>query len=304
MGVERRATVSEPRSESALVKARILVEALPYIQSFFGKTIVVKYGGAAMVEEKLKAEVAQDIVLMRYVGMRPVIVHGGGPQIGEAMAKVGLSSTFIDGLRVTDPETMRIVEAVMVGHINQEIVGLINHGGGTAVGLSGKDGSFIKARKTVHRRGKGAENEIVDLGLVGEVVAVNPKVVRSLEEEGFIPVIAPTGVDEHGTTYNINADLAAGEIAAALGAEKLIVLTDIDGILDREGRLYSSLGRDDVEKLVEEQVISTGMVPKVRACLRALEGGVQKTHIINGTIPHALLLELFTAEGVGTEVTA
>jgi acetylglutamate kinase len=296
--------VSEPRSEAALVKARILVEALPYIQSFFGKTIVVKYGGAAMVEEKLKAEVTQDVVLMRYVGMRPVIVHGGGPQIGEAMTQAGLTPTFIDGLRVTDPETMRIVETVMVGSINQEIVGLINRSGGTAVGLSGKDGNFIKARKAAHRRGKGREDEWVDLGLVGEVVAVNPQVVRSLEEEGFIPVIAPTGVDTEGVTYNINADVAAGEIAAALSAEKLILLTDIDGILDREGRLLSSLGRDAVEKLVGEQVISAGMLPKVKACLRALEGGVNKTHIINGTIPHALLLELFTAEGVGTEVCA
>ena len=290
--------------DSAVAKARILVEALPYIRSFFGKTIVVKYGGAAMVEEKLMAEVAQDIVLMRYVGMRPVIVHGGGPQIGEAMTKAGLTPTFIDGLRVTDPETMRIVETVMVGSINQEIVGLINRSGGTAVGLSGKDGNFIRARKAAHRRGKGAENERVDLGLVGEVVAVDPRVVRSLEEEAFIPVIAPTGVDEEGITYNINADLAAGEIASALAAEKLIVLTDIDGILDREGRLHSSLGRDEVEKLIEEQVISTGMVPKVKACLRALEGGVLKTHIINGTISHALLLELLTAEGVGTEITA
>ena len=290
--------------DSAVAKARILVEALPYIRSFFGKTIVVKYGGAAMVEEKLMAEVAQDIVLMRYVGMRPVIVHGGGPQIGEAMTKAGLTPTFIDGLRVTDPETMRIVETVMVGSINQEIVGLINRSGGTAVGLSGKDGNFIRARKAAHRRGKGAENERVDLGLVGEVVAVDPRVVRSLEEEAFIPVIAPTGVDEEGITYNINADLAAGEIASALAAEKLIVLTDIDGILDREGRLHSSMGRDEVEKLIEEQVISTGMVPKVKACLRALEGGVLKTHIINGTIPHALLLELLTAEGVGTEITA
>ncbi|MFQ5962337.1 MAG: acetylglutamate kinase [Candidatus Methylomirabilales bacterium] len=297
-----RAKVGE-RMESAVAKARILVEALPYIQSFFGKTIVVKYGGAAMVEEKLKAEVAQDIVLMRYVGMRPVIVHGGGPQIGEAMAQAGLTPTFIDGLRVTDPETMRIVETVMVGSINQEIVGLINRSGGTAVGLSGKDGNFIRARKTAHRRGTGSE-ELVDLGLVGEVVAVNPRVVRSMEDEGFIPVIAPTGVDEEGTTYNINADVAAGEIAAALSAEKLILLTDIDGILDRGGHLFSSLSRDDVKKLVEEQVISTGMLPKVKACLRALEGGVNKTHIINGTIPHALLLELLTAGGVGTEVCA
>ena len=296
--------MTEPRIDSPAAKAQILIEALPYIRTFFGKTIVVKYGGAAMVEEKLKMEVAQDVVLMRYVGMRPVIVHGGGPQIGDAMAKAGLTSTFIDGLRVTDPETMRIVETVMVGSINQEIVGLINRSGGTAVGLSGKDGNFIRARKAKPRKGKEGDTELVDLGLVGDIVAVNPKVVRSLEEEGFIPVIAPTGVDKDGITYNINADLAAGEIAAALAAEKLILLTDTDGILDREGRLYSSLGRDEVEKLVEEQVISKGMIPKVKACLRALEAEVHKTHIINGTIPHALLLELFTAEGVGTEVYA
>ena len=296
--------MTEPRIDSPAAKAQILIEALPYIRTFFGKTVVVKYGGAAMVEEKLKMEVAQDVVLMRYVGMRPVIVHGGGPQIGDAMAKAGLTSTFIDGLRVTDPETMRIVETVMVGSINQEIVGLINRSGGAAVGLSGKDGNFIRARKAKPRKGKEGDAELVDLGLVGDIVAVNPKVVRSLEEEGFIPVIAPTGVDKDGITYNINADLAAGEIAAALAAEKLILLTDTDGILDREGQLYSSLGRDEVEKLVEEQVISKGMIPKVKACLRALEAEVHKTHIINGTIPHALLLELFTAEGVGTEVYA
>jgi acetylglutamate kinase len=296
--------VSEPHHESAVAKAQILIEALPYIRHFFGKTIVIKYGGAAMVEDKLKAQVAQDIVLMRYVGMRPVIVHGGGPQIGEAMKRAGLTPTFIDGLRVTDPETMRIVETVMVGSINQEIVGLINRGGGTAVGLSGKDGNLITARRARHSRKKGAETELLDLGLVGEVVEVNPKVVRSLEDAGFIPVIAPTGADEEGVVYNINADLAAGEIAAALAAEKLVLLTDTDGILDREGQLCSTLSRADVEKLVDQQVISQGMVPKVRACLRALEGGAKKTHIINGTIPHALLLEIFTARGVGTEVTA
>ena len=225
--------MTEPRIDSPAAKAQILIEALPYIRAFFGKTVVVKYGGAAMVEEKLKMEVAQDVVLMRYVGMRPVIVHGGGPQIGDAMAKAGLTSTFIDGLRVTDPETMRIVETVMVGSINQEIVGLINRSGGTAVGLSGKDGNFIRARKAKPRKGKEGDTELVDLGLVGDIVAVNPKVVRSLEEEGFIPVIAPTGVDMDGITYNINADLAAGEIAAALAAEKLILLTDTDGIWHR-----------------------------------------------------------------------
>ncbi|MFQ5839305.1 MAG: acetylglutamate kinase [Candidatus Methylomirabilales bacterium] len=287
---------------SAMAKAEILVEALPYIRQFSGKSIMVKCGGAAMVEDRLKAEVAKDVVLMRYVGMRPIIVHGGGPQIGEAMDRAGLTPSFVDGLRVTDAETMEIVERVLVGSINQEIVALINRHGGAAVGLSGKDGGLIRARKAEPVRRKGPNAEFVDLGLVGEVATVEPKVVRALEEAGFIPVIAPTGVDETGATVNLNADLAAGEIAAALGAEKLIVLTDTDGILDRQGKLFSTLGREDVEKLIEDGVIAEGMIPKVRACLRAIEGGVGKTHIINGKIPHAILLELFTASGVGTEV--
>ena len=289
---------------SGIAKARVLTEALPYIRAFWGKTVVVKYGGAAMTDATLKEDVVADIVLMRYVGMRPVVVHGGGPQIGEAMAQAGLTPTFIDGLRVTDEATMRIVETVLVGSINQEFVTLMNRKGGPAVGLSGKDGGLIRARKSVPRRGKGASAEVIDLGLVGEITGINPRILRTLEEGGFIPIVAPTGVDEEGVTYNINSDLAAGEIAAALAAEKLILLTDIDGILDRAGKLYPTLSRDDVEKLIEDGVIGQGMLPKVRACLRALEGGVRKTHIINGKVPHALLLELFTAEGVGTEVFA
>lgn len=287
---------------SGIAKAQVLTEALPYIRAFSGKTVVVKYGGAAMTDASLKESVVADIVLMRYVGMRPVVVHGGGPQIGQAMAQAGLTPTFIDGLRVTDEATMRIVETVLVGSINQEIVTLMNRKGGQAVGLSGKDGGLIRARKSPPGRGKGSDGEPIDLGLVGEIAAVNPRILRTLEEAGFIPIVAPTGVDEQGVTYNINADLAAGEVAAALVAEKLILLTDTDGILDRTRKLYPTLSRDDVEKLIEDGVIGEGMLPKVRACLRALEGGVRKTHIINGKVPHALLLELFTAEGVGTEV--
>ena len=289
---------------SGIAKAQVLTEALPYIRAFWGKTVVVKYGGAAMTDTTLKEDVVADIVLMRYVGMRPVVVHGGGPQIGQAMAQAGLTPTFIDGLRVTDEATMRIVETVLVGSINQELVTLMNRKGGLAVGLSGKDGGLIRARKSAPRKGKGPNAGVVDLGLVGEIAGINPRILRALEEEGFIPIVAPTGVDDEGVTFNINADMAAGEIAAALAAEKLILLTDTDGILDRAGALYPTLSRDDVEKLIEDGIIAEGMLPKVRACLGALEGGVRKSHIINGKVPHALLLELFTAEGVGTEVFA
>lgn len=279
-------------------KASVLIEALPYIKAFFGKTLVVKYGGKAMVDEELKRAVILDIILMHYVGMRPILVHGGGPQIDQAMNRAGLKPKRIGGLRVTDPETMRIVEQVLVGEINQEIVSLINQHGGSAVGLSGKDGGLIKARKASPVKGI----EVVDLGLVGEIVHVNPVILRTLEKDGFIPVVAPTGFSEDGATYNINADLVAGELAAALSAEKLILLTDTDGILDKEGKLLSTLNRGEVEGLIEDGTISEGMLPKVQACLIALNGGVRKTHIINGTIPHALLLEIFTQRGIGTEI--
>lgn len=282
--------------EQLIQKATVLIEALPYIRAFAGKTIVVKYGGAAMDKEGLKEAVILDAILMRAVGLRPVMVHGGGPQIDRAMDRAGLTPRFVQGLRVTDADTMRIVEMVLVGEINQEIVALINRHGGSAVGLSGKDGGLLRARKAAPAVGG------VDLGFVGEVVRVDPRPVRTLEEAGFIPVVAPTATDEDGTTYNVNADLAAGEIAAALGAEKLVLLTDTDGILDRAGRLVSTLSRAEIEGLVADGTISTGMLPKVRACLTALEGGVRKAHIINGTVPHALLLEIFTAEGVGTEI--
>lgn len=289
--------------EGAISKAGVLIEALPYIQSFHNKTVVVKYGGAAMAEEVLKKAVALDVILMRYVGIKPVLVHGGGPQIGIAMEKAGLEPRFVEGLRVTDEATMAIVEMVLVGQINQEIVALLNDNGGRAVGLSGKDGGLLKARRAlVSKRREDGSIEEVDIGLVGEVVAVNAEVIRALEEGGFIPVIAPTGIGEDGLTYNINADLAAGEIAAALKAEKLVLLTDTDGILDKGGTLISTLGRKDIEGFITDGTISKGMLPKVQACLRALDGGVRKAHIINGKVPHALLLEIFTPEGVGTEI--
>lgn len=282
--------------EQLIQKATVLIEALPYIRAFAGKTIVVKYGGGAMVKEGLKEAVILDAILMRTVGLRPVIVHGGGPQIDRAMERAGLTPRFVQGLRVTDADTMRIVEMVLVGEINQEMVALINRHGGSAVGLSGKDGGLLRARKAAPTAGG------VDLGFVGDVVRVDPRPVRALEEAGFMPVVAPTAADEDGTTYNINADLAAGEIAAALGAEKLVLLTDTDGILDRSGKLISTLTRAEIQGLVADGTISTGMLPKVQACLTALDGGVRKAHIINGTVPHALLLEIFTAEGVGTEI--
>jgi acetylglutamate kinase len=303
------ATSKDSRVRASIDKANVLIDALPFIKAFSGKTVVVKYGGAAMSDEALKRSVTLDVILMRYVGMHPVVVHGGGPEITKAMEMAGLKPTFVGGLRVTDQETIRIVEMVLVGQINQELVGLINRHGGLAVGLSGKDGALIRAQKAKpvppSRHGSaggqsGAQE--IDLGFVGEVVGINEGILRALERDGFTPVVAPTGTDEVGVTYNINADLAAGEIARALRAEKLILLTDTDGILSKDGALLPTLTRDDVARLITDGTISEGMLPKVQACLTALDGGVGKTHIINGTIPHALLLELFTPEGVGTEI--
>ncbi|HXG17330.1 MAG TPA: acetylglutamate kinase [Calidithermus sp.] len=280
-------------------RAEILLEALPYIRQFRGKTVVIKYGGAAMEEADLKAPFALDVILLRLVGINPVIVHGGGPQIGALMKRLGKEPRFVGGMRVTDEETMEIVEMVLVGRINKEIVGLINHHGGRAVGLSGKDAGLIRARRRPHRLPNGDE---VDIGLVGEVEAVDPEPIRLLEEHGFIPVIAPVGVGPAGESYNINADLVAGEVAAALRAEKLIHLTDVQGILDEQGRLQSTLSGRDAERLVKAGVIAGGMLPKVESSLRALQGGATKAHIIDGRQPHAILLELFTREGIGTEI--
>jgi acetylglutamate kinase len=280
-------------------RAEVLIEALPYIRAFQGKTLVIKYGGAAMEQADLKEQFAKDVLLLRLVGIRPVIVHGGGPQIGALMKRLGKEPRFVGGMRVTDEETVQIVEMVLVGKINKEIVGLINLHGGRAVGLSGKDASLLRARKRLHRMPDGTS---VDIGLVGEVEAVNPEPIRLLEENGFIPVIAPVGVGESGETYNINADLVAGDVAAALFAEKLIHLTDVSGINGEDGRLVSTLTKRDAERLIKAGVIDGGMLPKVESSLRALSGGAQKAHIIDGRVPHAILLEVLTKEGIGTEI--
>jgi acetylglutamate kinase len=280
-------------------RAEVLIEALPYIRAFQAKTLVIKYGGAAMEQADLKEQFAKDVLLLRLVGIRPVIVHGGGPQIGALMKRLGKEPQFVGGMRVTDEETVQIVEMVLVGKINKEIVGLINLHGGRAVGLSGKDADLIRAHRRLHRMPDGSE---VDIGLVGEVDGVNAEPIRLLEEHGYMPVIAPVGVGRDGETYNINADIVAGEVAAALTAEKLIHLTDVQGILDGAKRFLSTLSRAEAERLVAAGVIDGGMLPKVESSLRALEGGTAKAHIIDGSRPHAIVLELFTREGIGTEI--
>jgi acetylglutamate kinase len=285
---------------TATARAEIIIGALPYIQAFRGKTVVVKYGGNAMVDASLTTAVIQDVILMGLVGMQPVVVHGGGPQIDEAMKTSGLTPTFVQGLRITDEPTMRIVERVLVGEINQGIVAMIGRMGGAAIGLSGKDGGLIRARKAPPKRL--ADGGSLDLGLVGEIAGIDPRPIRTLQAAGYIPVVAPTAGDESGATYNINADVVAGEVAAALGAEKLVLLTDTDGILDRQGVLLSTLTIQDVERLTADGTITRGMLPKVGACLTALRAGVRKTHVINGTKQHALIEELLTPEGVGTEI--
>jgi acetylglutamate kinase len=289
--------------EGFIGKAEVLMEALPYIRRFYGKTFVVKYGGNAMVDEELKDSFAQDIVLLKYVGINPVVVHGGGPQINEMLEKMGTPSQFVRGMRVTDQETMDIVEMVLVGKINKEIVNLINQHGGMAVGLCGKDGGLIRARKmTVTVKNNGHEPETVDIGMVGEIIGINPMVIRSLDENKFIPVIAPVGVGDSGETYNINADLVAGQLAEALGAEKLILLTDVEGVKDKKGELLPTLKIAQARKLIQDGVVAEGMIPKVECCIEALKGGVAKTHIVDGRVKHAVVLEAFTKEGVGTEV--
>ncbi|HEY5599736.1 MAG TPA: acetylglutamate kinase [Candidatus Manganitrophaceae bacterium] len=277
-------------------KAHILIEALPYIRTFFGKTIVIKYGGAAMTDQALKLKFAEDVVLMKYVGMNPIIVHGGGPQISGMMRKLGKEPKFVKGVRVTDDETMEIVEMVLGGTINKEIVTLINRQGGRGVGLTGKDGALILAKKL-----KAADRE---MGQVGDVKEIDPQILKTLEGGRFIPVISPIGADAQGKSYNINADLVAGSVAAALSAEKLLILTDVPGILDEKGKLLPTLSRKEVQRLIKKGVISKGMLPKVEAALFAVEKGVRKAHIIDGRVSHALLLEIFTDQGVGTEIVA
>lgn len=283
--------------ETLIAKAKILIEALPYIKAFYGQTVVVKYGGAAMVDDRLKDEVMQDLVLMKYVGMKPVVVHGGGPEITRVLEQMGRKSEFVDGRRVTDAASMEVIEMVLVGKLNQEIVAAINRHGGLAVGLSGKDGGLLQVHKLAHQQ--------VDLGFVGEIEKVRPDVIHALDREKFIPVISPIGVDAKGQTYNINADDVAAAMAVALNADKFILLTDVPGILRDPAdpaTLISTLRLAEVDGLVAGGVIKGGMLPKVKACTRAVEGGVRKAHIINGKVSHALLLELFTDRGIGTEL--
>ena len=290
--------------QKSIEKVEILMEALPYIRRFYHKTIVIKYGGAAMADDGLKEGFAMDIVLMKYVGLNPVVVHGGGPQIGEVLQQMGKSSTFVQGMRVTDQATMDVVEMVLVGKVNKEIVELINRCGGKAVGLSGKDGGLIQAKK-LHLSPEGqkdAPSEIVDLGMVGEVEGINAAVIKTLDDGDFIPVIAPVGIGADDKTYNINADLVAGKVATALKAEKLILLTDVQGVLDKHGALITTLKAKEAAGLIRQGVASAGMIPKLTCCLEALAGGVGKAHIIDGRIKHALILEIFTDQGVGTEL--
>ncbi len=286
--------------------ADILIEALPYIRRFYGMTIVVKYGGHAMVDEQLKQDFARDITLLKFVGLKPVVVHGGGPQINQVLDKMGIRPQFVRGMRLTDEPTMDVVEMVLGGKINKAIVHQINQQGGKAVGLSGKDGSLIQAKKLqiLHQEDLNKPPEIIDPGLVGEVTRINSDIIEKLTQQGFIPIIAPVGAGEAGETYNINADLVACQIAMALKAGRLILLTDVNGVLDAEGNLISSVDRRTIQEMIDNKSISGGMIPKIEYALKALENGVEKVQIINGTKRHAILLELFTDSGIGTEVTA
>lgn len=284
---------------AAMNNARVLAEALPYIRRFAGKTIVIKYGGNAMTEERLKHGFAQDVVLMKLVGMNPVVVHGGGPQINDLLKRIGKQGEFIQGMRVTDRETMDVVEMVLGGLVNKEIVNLINQHGGRAVGLTGKDGGLIKAKKLL-MKSRDKQDELIDLGLVGEVTAIDPALVALLDTEDFIPVIAPVGVGEDGQSYNINADLVAGKLAETLKAEKLILLTNTTGVLDKDGNLLTGLTATRVDELIADGTISGGMIPKIDMALEAVKNGVKSSHIIDGRVEHALLLEIFTDAGVGT----
>jgi len=285
--------------------ADILIEALPYIRRFYGMTIVIKYGGHAMVDKQLKEDFARDITLMKFVGLNPVVVHGGGPQINSVLERMGIHSQFVRGMRLTDEPTMDVVEMVLGGKVNKSIVAQINQQGGKAVGLSGKDGGLILAKKLhiVYQQDDDKPPEIIDPGLVGQVEQVNPGIINTLTQQGFIPIIAPIGTGDSGETYNINADLVAGKIAEALTAGRLIFLTDVDGVLDDSGELISSIAAEDIHKMVETKTVSGGMIPKIECALEAIKNGVEKVHIINGKKRHALLLELFTDKGIGTEVT-
>ncbi|MCK4743480.1 MAG: acetylglutamate kinase [Sulfuriflexus sp.] len=289
-------------NKAAMNIANVLGEALPYLQQFVGKTIVIKYGGNAMVDESLKAGFARDIVLLKLVGINPVVVHGGGPQIGQLLEKIGKQSEFVDGMRVTDSETMDVVEMVLGGLVNKDIVHLINQHGGKAVGLTGKDGDLIRAKKMVFTRDNPELDapEIIDIGHVGEVASINTSVVDMLTQGNFIPVIAPIGSGEDGQSYNINADLVAGKMAETLQAEKLILLTNTEGLLDKDGKLLTGLTSESVDELIADGTIHGGMLPKISSALDAVRSGVTSSHIIDGRVEHAVMLEIFTDEGVGT----
>ncbi len=285
-------------------KAEILIDALPYIRNFFGKTFVIKYGGSAQIKKELKESFAKDVVMFNFIGIRTVIVHGGGPSISKIMKKMGKKPEFVHGQRITDKETIDIVEMVLGGLVNKEIVSLINKHGGKSVGLSGKDGGLIKARKKIVKKvtPETGVDEILDLGLVGEVSSIEPNIIGSLEKDGFIPVISPIGVGQNGETLNINADFVAAAISSAIKSEKLILMTDVPGILNKNGDIIPTLKKSQIGRQIKNKTITGGMLPKVQACLDALSGGVRKTHIIDGRVPHCLLLEIFTKEGVGTEI--
>ncbi|MDX9715634.1 MAG: acetylglutamate kinase [Dissulfurispiraceae bacterium] len=283
-------------------KANALTESLPYIKKFYGKTFVIKYGGAAQVKEDLKSSFASDIVLLNLIGIRTVIVHGGGPRISDTMKRMGKEPVFVHGQRITDEETMDIVEMVLGGLINKEIVALINSHGGKAVGLSGKDGGLILAKKKMLRKSSSQDDENIDIGLVGEVEYICPDLLYALEREGFIPVISPIGAGSRGETFNVNADDVAASVAASVKAEKFILLTDVAGVNNKKGEIISTIHKKEIKKLIDEDVVSGGMLPKVQACKRALDGGVGKAHIVDGRMPHCLLLEIFTDQGIGTEI--
>ena len=292
------------KTDTSATTAQILTEALPYIQKFHGQTVVIKYGGNAMIDEQLKNNFARDVVLMKLVGINPIIVHGGGPQIGDLLHKLGIESKFVGGMRITDADTMDVVQMVLGGLVNKEIVSLINTHGGRAVGITGKDGGLLKAQKlSTHTVDKDTE-EFVDIGQVGEVTEVNVDVLETLTESQFIPVIAPIGVGVDGESYNINADIVAGKVAEALVASKLVLLTNTPGILDAEQNTLSGLSKADVKSLISEGIINEGMLPKVECALSAVSSGVQSVQIIDGRVPHALLLEIFTDSGVGTQILA
>jgi len=286
---------------SPLLKAQILAEALPYIRSYHGKTIVIKYGGNAMIEDRLKESFARDVILLKLVGMNPVVVHGGGPQIDEALKKIGKTGSFIQGMRVTDEETMEVVEWVLGGEVQQDIVMLINQFGGQAVGLTGKDGGLIHARKMLVPSEKEPGKKI-DLGFVGEIEAINPAVVKALQDDAFIPVISPIGFSEEGQAYNINADLVAGKMAEILHAEKLVMMTNIPGVMDKDGKLLTDLTAKEIDALFADGTISGGMLPKISSALDAAKSGVNSVHIIDGRIEHSLLLEILTEQAFGTMI--